>query len=72
VTLAEAIDAPRSDVPTLREASACADCELIFRAGSACPRCGSASVMNLGEILNRRNQSETGGDAGTPQETAQC
>jgi hypothetical protein len=70
VTLAEAIDAPRSSVPTLSTSMACADCECIFRRGTKCPYCGSASLMNLAEVLNRGNPTTGGEDP--PQKEIEC
>jgi hypothetical protein len=62
VTLAEAIASqPAVAVPKLTDAMACADCECIFVRTPACPYCGSASLLNLAEVLNRGNSS-TGGE----------
>jgi rRNA maturation endonuclease Nob1 len=39
----------------LRRAALCVDCEHISEAdGDRCPRCGSASLLSLARILNRR------------------
>lgn len=39
----------------LRRAALCVDCENISEAdGERCPRCGSASLLNLARILNRK------------------
>ena len=39
----------------LRRAALCVDCEHISEAdGNRCPRCGSASLLSLARILNRR------------------
>ena len=39
----------------LLKAALCVDCEHISEAdGNRCPRCGSASLLSLARILNRR------------------
>ena len=39
----------------LRRAALCVDCEHISEAdGDRCPRCGSASLLSLARILNRK------------------
>ena len=39
----------------LRRAALCVDCEHISEVdGDRCPRCGSASLLSLARILNRR------------------
>ena len=44
-----------SGILRLRRAALCVDCEHISEAdGNRCPRCGSASLLSLARILNRR------------------
>jgi predicted amidophosphoribosyltransferase len=39
----------------LRSAALCVDCEHICEAGGdRCPRCGSASLLSLARVLNRK------------------
>ena len=37
--------------PTLNQALGCLDCERIFRHGSACPFCGSQSLLNVSDCI---------------------
>jgi rRNA maturation endonuclease Nob1 len=40
----------------LKRATLCVNCEHISEAdGDRCPRCGSASLLSLARILNRKN-----------------
>jgi len=44
-----------SGILRLRRAALCVDCEHISESdGDRCPRCGSASLLSLARILNRR------------------
>lgn len=40
-----------AQMPTMKEALGCMDCDLIFRSGGACPRCESKSLINVGQLL---------------------
>lgn len=42
-------------LPTFAEVSGCMDCSILFRRGHACPFCGSESVVNLADVLNRES-----------------
>lgn len=45
-----AVDA-LDQVPTLTEATACLDCERIFRIGSVCPYCSSSALLNVADCI---------------------
>jgi rubrerythrin len=38
-------------IPTMKEAHGCMDCEHIFRFGAACPYCGGRSILNIASLL---------------------
>lgn len=40
-----------AQMPTLKEAIGCVNCDLIFRRGAQCPRCESKSLINVGSLL---------------------
>ncbi len=45
-----------SGILRLQRAALCVNCEHISEAdGERCPRCGSASLLNLARILNRKD-----------------
>lgn len=55
-TLAEAVDSPVVDYPTVTAAMACMEpeCGAIFRAGDSCPYCSNRSLLNLAAVLTPR------------------
>ncbi len=40
-----------SQWPDTRNAMGCLDCEMIYRVGHGCPRCGSYSTFNVAKAL---------------------
>jgi len=49
-------------VPTFGEALGCLDCSKLFRCGSACPWCGSTSLLNVANALSERKEGSSDGN----------